>query len=138
MSPEFSLPTVVNGIEVLLFCLWELGADGCRVTGLLLFVLALTCGELVYGVTPSSERRAIAAHRFNRVVVSRPWRKVHHRHAVDHVREILIPSVERFCPATEVLGACAIVHHRVLDRAAASIGRPSDNSGIIRRRFQCR
>src|ERR1017187_7409990 len=85
-----------------------------------------------------SEGRAIAAHRFNCVVVRRLRRKVHHRHAVDHVREILIPPIERFCPATEVLGVGAVVHYRVLDRAAASIGHPSDNGGMIRRRFQCR
>ena len=98
----------------------------------------LTCGELVYSVPPSSEGRAIAAHRFNRVVVRRPRRKVHHRHAVDHVREISIPPIERFCPATEVLGVRAVVHQRVLDRVAASIGRPSDNGGISRRLLQCR
>jgi hypothetical protein len=94
-------------------------------------------GELVC-TTPSSEGCAVAAHRFNRVVVRRSRRKVSHRHAVDHVRETLIPPVDRFCLATEVFGIRAIVHHRVLDQAAASIGRPSDDGGFVGRRFQCR
>jgi hypothetical protein len=93
----------------------------------------LTCGELVYSVALSSEGCAIAAHRFNRVVVRRLGRKVHHRDAVDHVRQILIPPVKRFCLAIEVLGIRAVVHYRVLDQAAASICRPSDNDGFIRR-----
>ena len=100
-------------------------------------LLALTRGELVYSSTPSSEVRAIAPHRFNRVVVRGLRRKVHHRHAVDHVREILIPSVERFCLATEILRVRAVVHYRVLDCAGASISRPSDNGGIMRHPFQC-
>ena len=96
------------------------------------------CGEVVYSVALSSEGRAIAAHRFNHVVVRRSRRKVHHKHAVDHIREILIPPVRRFRPAIEVLGVRAVAHHRVLDQAAASVCRPSDNGGIIRRRFQFR
>src|SRR4029077_12708658 len=93
-------------------------------------LLVLTRRELVYSITPTSEGRAVAAHRFNRVVVGRSRRKVRHIYAVDHVREILIPPVGRFCPATEVLGVRAVVHHRVLHQAAASIGRPPDNGGI--------
>ena len=104
--------------------------------GRLGLLLVLTCDELVYSVALSSERRAIAAHRFNRVVIRRSRRKVHHRHAVDHVRETLIPPVGRFCPAVEVLGVRAVVHHRVLDQATASVCGPSDNGGFIRRRFR--
>lgn len=100
-------------------------------------LLALTRSETVYRGTPSSELRAIAPHRFDRVVVRGLRRKVHHRDAVDHVREILIPSVERFCPAAEILRVRAVVHYRVLDCAGASISRPSDNGGIMRHRFQC-
>src|SRR3982074_1688002 len=74
-------------------------------------LLALTRGELVYSVALSSEGRAIAAHRFNRVVVRCSRRKVHHRDAMDHIRETLIPPVSRFCPAIEVLRVRAVVHH---------------------------
>src|SRR5882724_1553147 len=98
----------------------------------------LTGGELVYSVTSSSEGRAIAAHRFNRVIVRRARRKFHHLHAVDHVGKIPIPPVDRFCLATEVLGVSAVMHHRVLDHAAASIGLPPDNGGIMRCRFKYR
>src|SRR5439155_25510465 len=81
---------------------WGLAADAVSGTaGRLGLSLLLTGGELVYRVTPSSEGRAIAAHRFNRVVIRRSRRKVHHRHAVDHVVETLIPPVWRFCLAIE-------------------------------------
>lgn len=101
-------------------------------------LLVLTRGELLYGFTLSSEGSVIAAHRFNGVVVRRCRHKVYHIHAVNHVREILIPPVKRFCRAIEVLGVRAVVHQRVLNQGAASIGRPTDNGGIIRRRFQRR
>src|SRR5438477_12532442 len=93
-------------------------------------------GELVYSATLFSEGLAVAAHRFNRVIIRGSRCKICHKHAVDHMREILVPTVKRFCLVTQVLWIRSVVHHRVLNRAAASVGRPSDNGGIIRRRFQ--
>src|SRR6266576_1756945 len=78
-------------------------------------LLVLTRGELLYVFTLSSEGSIIAAHRFNGVVVRRRRHKIYHIHAVNHVREILIPPVKRFCRAIEVLGVGAVVHQRVLN-----------------------
>jgi len=63
--------------------------------GRLSLLLMLTCGELVYSVAPSSERSAIPTDRFNRVVIRRSRRKVHHRYGVYWV-EILFLSLTSF------------------------------------------
>jgi hypothetical protein len=97
-----------------------------------------TCGELVYSAASSAQRRAIAAHRLNRIIVCCSRREVGHIHAVNHGRQILIPPIRRISLAIQFFWVRAVMHHRVLDQAAASVGRPSNNGGIIRRRFQCR